>query len=397
MASFQVRGLTAQGQLQERSVQASDPQEASRLARQAGLEVLAVSAPGLRATFGPRSPRFDLALFAQELQALLRAGLTLVESLEALAERQQATGQGDVLLAELVARMQEGLPFSQALRAYPGTFPELFVASIAASEQTGEMQEALTRYLRYHEQVRMLRQRIVSASLYPAVLLLVGSAVGLFLLCYLVPRFSLVYAGLEARLPLGSRLLLRWGQFAGEHTWLVTGMALGLFLALVMAVRVPAMQQRALALLQRQRVLGAQLRLMQLTRFYRSLGLLLDGGIPVLRALGMTRALLPLPRRLALERAIQGIGQGRSLSDCLQEQGLTTPVALRLIRAGERNGQVADMLEQVAAFHEKEVEHWLERFSKLVEPILMLLIGTLIGGIVILLYLPIFELAGNLQ
>ena len=135
---------------------------------------------------------------------------------------------------------------------------------------------------------------------------------------------------------------------------------------------------------------------MQLSRFYRSLGLLLGGGIPVIKAMHMAQGLLPLRLQPAALSATLEVTQGRSLSDSLHTVALTTPVALRLLRAGERNGQMAEMLEQAAAFHDKEIAHWIDRFARLFEPVLMLVIGLAIGGIVILLYLPIFELAGSL-
>ncbi|MDI1300974.1 MAG: type II secretion system F family protein [bacterium] len=396
MASFQVRGLTPQGQLQERLLSAGSQEEAGRIARQAGLEVLDIKAAGINAPLGRSRHRFDLALFCHELIALLRAGLSLIETLETLAERQQEAQQNDVVLTELVRRMQEGRSFSHSLEAFPALFPELFVASIAASEQTGEMVDALERYLRYHDQVSVIRQKIISASLYPAMLLLVGAGVGLFLLCFLVPRFSHVYEGMDTKLPLASRLLMQWGLFAGEHAWLVTGGLVLMVVLLVSAVRHPGVQRRFMSALQRNRWIGAQLRLMQLSRFYRSLGLLLRGGIPAIKALRMTQPLLSGAMQMSLGQAIQDITQGKSLSDSLQRFQLTTPVALRLLHAGERNGQLADMLEQIAAFHDKEVGHWIDRFTRLFEPLLMLFIGGIIGGIVILLYLPIFELAGSL-
>jgi general secretion pathway protein F len=396
MASFHVRGLTPQGQLQERLLSAGSQEEAGRIARQSGLEVLDIKAAGISMSAGAPRQRFDLALFSHELIALLRAGLSLIETLETLAERQQEAQQNDVVLTELVRRMQEGRSFSSSLESFPTLFPELFVASIAASEQTGEMVDALERYLRYHEQLSVIRQKIISASMYPAMLMLVGAAVGLFLLCFLVPRFSHVYEGMDTKLPLASRLLMQWGLFAGEHAWMVTGSLVLIVVLLVSAVRHPGVQRRFMTALQGNRWIGAHLRLMQLSRFYRSLGLLLRGGIPAIKALRMTQPLLPGALQLALGQAIAEITQGKTLSDSLQRFQLTTPVALRLLRAGERNGQLADMLEQVAAFHDKEVGLWIDRFTRLFEPLLMLFIGGVIGGIVILLYLPIFELAGSL-
>ena len=139
------------------------------------------------------------------------------------------------------------------------------------------------------------------------------------------------------------------------------------------------------------------LKLLQLARFYRSLGMLLQGGVALLPSLDMTRELLPPPLQLRLSRAMTVIAQGHTMSDSLEQQGLMTTVARRLLRAGERNGQIAVMLEQAAMFHEREIAQWVERSARLVEPLLMLVMGLGIGTIVVLLYLPVFDLAGNLQ
>ena len=227
---FKVRGLGARGELLERRVHAGNREEAERAARSIGLKVLDVraegffSAPSFAARVGPAGDGaggFDLALFAHELATLLGAGLSLIEILETLAEREEGHARAGQVLGELVRRMQEGQAFSAALRTFPSVFPELFVASVAASEHTGELAHALHRYLRYHEQLGAIRRKIVSASLYPAMLCVVGSAVALFLLCFLVPRFSRVYEGMEDRLPLASRWLMQWGGFASEHWALI--------------------------------------------------------------------------------------------------------------------------------------------------------------------------------
>lgn len=402
MATFKVRGLTAQGELQLRLISAGNLAEAEQSARQGGLRVLDVRSEGFRrpALFSAARTRFDLALFAHELVALLGAGLSLIETLETLAERQEGTARAGSrtgsVLGDLVRRMQEGQAFSSALRAFPAIFPELFIASIAASEHTGEMVPALQRYLRYHEQLGVIRQKIISASLYPAMLCAVGAAVALFLLCFLVPRFSRVYEGMEDKLPLASRWLMQWGLFASEHWVPIASLLVAAAVGLPFMLTRPGAQARMGAALQASRWIGGRIRLMQLSRFYRSLGLLLSGGIPVTKAMHMAQGLLPARLQSAALSATLEVTQGRSLSDSLQAAALTTPVALRLLRAGERNGQMAEMLEQAASFHDKEIAHWIDRFAKLFEPMLMLVIGLAIGGIVIMLYLPIFELAGSL-
>lgn len=389
MAEFEVRGLDAAGKLARRTIRAGDADSARRQA--ADLDIVQV-----RALSGPvlsRAPRFDLSLFAQELLTLLDAGLSLIEALDVLADR---AGTDDTLPG-LIRSLREGLSFSRALAEQPARFPDLFVASMAASEQTGNMVDALQRFLRYQEQLSAVRNRIISAAVYPALLLAVGTAVGLFLLCFLVPRFSHLYEGMDTHLPLASRLLMTWGQFVADHALVVSLGIGGGLAALIGWLRRPAAWVSLLGLLQRQRWLGEQLRLLQLSRFYRSLSLLLRGGIPALRGLSMVRGLLPPPLQARLDEAMTAIQRGQSLSDSLEQAGLTTAVALRLLRAGERNGQLAEMLERTAAFHDQEIGRWIDRFTRLFEPLLMLFIGGVIGGIVILLYLPIFELAGSIQ
>jgi general secretion pathway protein F len=398
MAKFQIRGLDSLGRLQSSRVTAGTSLDAEQAARLAGLSVLAVTPAGFRGPSLRARHGLDLALFAQELIALLGAGLSLIETLETLLERQQEPAARDAtLIDELVRRMQEGQAFSKALAAFPETFPALFVASIAASEHTGEIVPALRRWLRYHQQLGAIRQKMVSASIYPALLCVVGMAVALFLLCFLVPRFSHVYEGMENRLPLASRWLMRGGAMASEHWAAGTAASMLLMVSAVSLARRPAVRRWLGAVLERNRWIGYRVGLMQLSRFYRAVGMLLDGGLPVTRALEMARGLLPLSRQPAASAALIDVMQGRSLSESLRMAALTTPVALRLLRAGERNGQVARMLEQAATFHDHEMAHWIDRFTRLFEPMLMLAIGLAIGGLVVLLYLPIFELAGTLQ
>jgi general secretion pathway protein F len=159
----------------------------------------------------------------------------------------------------------------------------------------------------------------------------------------------------------------------------------------------PSVQQRCLASIAHIAWIGDTLKLMQMARFYRSVGMLLHGGVPLLSSLEMTRDLLPPAFQAGLARSIMSISEGKTLSESLQQETLLTPIALRLLRAGERNGQIAGMLAQAALFHEREVSLWVDRLARLIEPILMLVMGIGIGAIVVLLYLPIFDLAGSLQ
>jgi general secretion pathway protein F len=419
VTKFVLLGLNARGELQQFDLLAGNrddaQQEGMRHAREADVQMIEIYAAATgRASLSFRRislagvfrrARFNLPLFVYELLALLRAGLALTEALDTLDERrrQNTSGasteeQGHYVLPELIRLMQQGKSFSVALAAHPDCFSGLFVAMVAASERTGGMTQALERYLQYQSQVSLVRQKVLTASLYPAMLLLTGTVVAFFLVWFLAPRFGQVYEGMtHVELPLLSRWLIAFGLFVSDHSATsITCLLVLLGAAIALPTR-PAVQQRCLALLGRISWLGGMLKLMQLARFYRSLGMLLQGGVALLPSLDMTRDLLPLSLQAGLTKAMLSIAQGKKMSESLQRESLMTSVALRLLRAGERNGQIADMLEQAAMFHEREITQWVEKFARLVEPVLMLVMGLGIGLIVVLLYLPIFDLAGSLQ
>jgi general secretion pathway protein F len=223
----------------------------------------------------------------------------------------------------------------------------------------------------------------------------VGALVTLFLLGYVVPRFSEIYAESGRELPWLSQVLIDWGRLINAHGGLVAAAVAALLaLGVASARRMPAWFGRLM-----RRIPAARRRLLvyHLARFYRTLAMLLRGGIPVVPALGMLTTLLPQDLRGPLLAATQRIREGVATSQAMGEAGLSTPVAARMLRVGERSGDMAAMMDRIAAFHDEELARWVDWFTKLFEPLLMALIGVVIGGIVVLMYLPIFELAGSLQ
>jgi len=343
-----------------------------------------------------RGERFPLVLFSQELLALIEAGLNLLEGIEALAEKEHRPAIRQVLQGVL-RFLSEGLPVSVAMEKFPAAFPPLYVAALRASEKTGGIAESLRRYITYQGQVEQVRKKIISASIYPVILILAGGLVTLFLMGYVVPRFAHIYEEVGGEMPFLSRLLLSWGTFLEQH---------GGFLLVMLAVFVGT----GLYLLTRQSVrrrliewawsipaLGERLRIIQLSRFYRSLGMLLIGGVPVLKGLDMVSGLLVPSLRLKMQSAAELIGQGQPISVAMEYSGLSSPIALRMLRVGEQSGRMGEMMERIASFYDEETARWIEWFTKLFEPLLMMVIGLVIGLVVVLLYMPIFDLAGSIQ
>lgn len=389
---FRIRALAGAAAIHELELAAPDAAAARRLAVAQGLAVMSVTPVDGKAAGG----RFPLQLFNQELLALLAAGIPLAEALAALAEKETRAGVREVLLG-LGEGLREGHTLSLALAARPQAFPDLYVATIRAAERTSDLAQALARYIDYQRQLALVRGKLVSAAVYPALLLLVGGAVMLFLLLFVVPRFAQVFETVGGELPWMSQLLLQWGQLMQAHAPLVGGGVLALITAVVAILRRPATRAAALRLAWRLPRVGERLRVFELARFYRTLGMLLRGGIPAVTAMGMVEGLLSPVLRPGLQASIAQVREGQGLAATLQANGLATPVALRMVAVGERAGNLGEMLERAAEFHEEESARWLDVLTRLAGPLLMLVIAVAVGLILIMLYLPIFQVAESIQ
>jgi general secretion pathway protein F len=393
---YSVKAVKSGGAVVSLSLEARDDRDANEQAQAQGYMVLGVRRSGSISLPGGGG-RFPLVLFTQELLALLKSGISLVEALETLAEKESRASTGRVL-GGLIERLREGQSYSTALQAFPDAFPDLYVATVRASERTGSLSEALERFVTYQTQLDAVKKHLVSASIYPVILIIVGGLVSLFLLGYVVPRFSHIYEDIGGEdMPWLTRVLMAWGKFVEANGGLLLLGIVAAVTALVFWLRRPSARQLIARQFMRIPALGERVRTYQLTRFYRTMGMLLMGGTPAAQALTMVSGLLDQELRQRLDGALRRIREGQPMSVSLDAHGLTTPVALRMLRVGERTGMMGDMMERTAAFHEEELSRWVERFTRTFEPILMAVIGVVIGGIVLLMYFPIFELAGSIH
>jgi general secretion pathway protein F len=394
---YEVKVLRGNEGLMAITLEAADGGDAEAQAKAQGYTVIAARAKQ-RWSYGQpwHKSAFPLVLFSQELVALLGAGLSLVEALEALTEKEE---QSDVkkTLTQVISALYEGHTFSHALAQSPKDFPALYVATVQASEKTGSLAEVLSRYIVYQTQMDGIRRKVITSSIYPVILAIAGGLVMLFLMLFVVPRFSHIYEDIGGDLPLMSRLLMNWGYFL-DANWqsLLTG-ATALCGGLLFVSTLPSFRQWLEDVVWQLPALGKRMHLYQMARFYRSLGMLLQGGMPVLGALRLVGGLLRASMREQLALASTSIQEGGSISNAMEKYALATPLALRLLRVGERSGQMSEMMERIAAFYEDETTRWVERFIKLFEPLLMAFVGLAIGVVVVLMYFPIFELAGSIQ
>jgi general secretion pathway protein F len=342
-----------------------------------------------------RGGRFPRRQFALQLAVLLRAGIPLLEALQTL-QSQDNSPAVSAALSGVIERIRRGESFSAALASQPQAFDALFTAVVEASERSGQVGQALFEQASYLAWTEQLRSKLVAAAVYPAMLVAAGTAVVLFLLVFVVPRFAGLLDGVGGDLPLASRVLIAVGAFSGSHPLALLLFAAGLVATPLLAWR-RGLREAVLARLWRLPLVGAKLHMLALAQLYRCLAMLLLAGVPIVPALVHARGVAAAHLRAALDRATEGVRLGERLSACLQREGLTTPVSLRMLRVGEHSGELGAMLAQAAGFYDEELSRLSDLITRLVNPALMLLMGLVIGTVVVLMYLPIFQLVEQVQ
>jgi general secretion pathway protein F len=393
---FAVRTLGPDMSIGSVLVDAPDETDARRQVEARGLYVSAVEPARPAGLRFQRGRKLSLVLFSQELLALLNAGLGIVEGLEALLEKDANPATRNVL-QRLLAGLREGRRFSAVLAAQPDLFPPLYVGMLRAAEGTSDLPRALARYIDYQQRLDLVRGKIVSASIYPLILLLVGAGVSTFLIGYVVPRFAEVYQGAGRNLPWMSQLMLDWGKHVAGHGVPLAACAFGMLAFVAFALRRLVRRRGIGSLLASVPGVGERVRIFELARLYLTLGMLSEGGVTIVSAIETVMPMVSPAMKGALAAAKKAVEAGQPLSDAFEANGLVTPISLRMLRVGERTGDMGPMLSQSAAFYDGEISRWIDRFTRTFEPLLMAVIGLVVGAIVVLLYMPIFDLAGDMS
>lgn len=401
---FQVRALESPDapSIVELEWQASDEAQVRAEARERGLSVLSVQALGSQADAVPATWKAsELAWWCKELHTLVAAGMTAVEALETL-QTQAARGRADAraaVQAELLSRLYRGLSLSQAMAELPA-FPPVLVASVRAAERTSALPGALEDYLRYHQVLDQLRRRVISAAMYPLLVAGVGLIVSVFLMTVVMPKFLGFLEGTRASQAPVTAALFAISHWLRDYTLLVVAMAAASVVILAWSWRAGHVASAAWWLGQQVPPLARTLWAFDMTQLYQSLALLYRGGYPIEEAVGICAATAGARRTGladALEQCRQSLLRGQGLSRALAGAGLTDDVSVRLLAVGERSGGVHGILQAVAQRHAEAVGDFVDRAMRVVEPVLLLVVASLVGTVVVLMYLPIFDIATGLQ
>lgn len=388
-----VRAIGSDGELIEFALSVHDPAVVSEELRQRRARLLSMKREFARprlSTLG-RGAHTEIELIVRELSSLLKAGLTIPESVALLHDKETDPVLKQVL-GRLLRRLQEGDRLSAALAKEGDRFPSLLVAMTRASEDAASLGAGLHRYLRYSMLSQTLRRKVVAAVIYPALLIAVAVAVTIFLAVFVVPRFAAVFEDGAKSVPAVTALLLAASRFLSRY-----GVDLALAAVVAVAFLIAGWQRGVVRLptrwIESAPVVGPRLHIARVSRMLMAMSALLEAGVPLTQALELAKQVLPFSWRGRVDAARASVEQGFLLSDSLSRANASTLVADRLLRVGERSGDLAGMAAQAARHHEEELERFIDRFMRVAEPLLMALIGLVIGAVVIALYLPLFDMA----
>lgn len=395
--AFQYVALTPDGQRRTGRIEAETRAEALARIRELGQQPVQLrsaeveapaTAPARRAR---RITSGDITAFTRQLADLTLAGLTLDRSFSVLAEQAENAAL-QALIEAVQAEVRGGAALSQALERHPRYFPPMVVNMIRAGELSGQLGEVLERLAQFAEREQQRRAQILSAMVYPAVLLVVAASTLAFLLTFVVPRLSGVFADLGAELPLPTRLLLAMTGALTSGWWAILGAGVLLWLGFRTYRRTEAGAYQVDRLALRLAVVGKVWRKVVIARFARALGTLVAGGVPILEALrvaGQAAANRTLIRAAGeLEARVKG---GETISTAMRATGQFPPVLIHMTAVGEETGDLPRVLLRVAETLDGEAEIAMKRLTTLIEPMIVVFMGGFVGFVVLSILLPVFE------
>lgn len=399
---FRYRALNEQGREVSGRLEAAGEPSAVRKLQQRGLKPFEIRElkgppdrgfkPGLLRRWRAPMNRRQRQLFTRQMSTLLDSGVPLLRSVRTLKEQFESTGTRD-LLEDVERDLREGSSFSEALSQHPRVFDTVYVNVIRAGEMAGELAAVLERLADFQQRREEIRTRVGYAALYPLSVLGFSLVIGLFLVVWVLPVFARMYRDMNVPLPLPTRVLMGIRFFVHEYgAWLgAFGVVAGGCLAA--ALRSPWGRSRVDRLKLSVPILGPLYRMSVIARFTRTLGILVETGVPILEALE-TAAQSVGNRRVqtVLKRARRRVSQGGSMSRPLEESTLFSPMVVRMISVGEQTGQLGEMLSRIAQSHEFRVESSVEGLSSVLQPVLLVVLGGVVGVCVLSMFLPMLNM-----
>lgn len=400
MACYSCKLGSAEGRIVEMDMEGTSIENLRKNLEQQGFFIISIKKKSLRflSNTGHAVRRIttkELLTFNQELLVLLKSGLPILQALDAIIERSGASKFGQ-LLKMVREDVKGGVSLSSALERHGSLFPHLYVASVRAGERTGDLLHTIKRYCLFLKRAEAVRRKIMSALFYPGILVGFASLALAVLFIYVVPTFSKIYADSGSLLPLPTRILLTVSSKLQQVIPLLMVAGTGIWIAVRAWVATPEGRYQRDRFVLKIPFAGELLRKYALAGFTRTFGTVLGSGIPIIEALKMTAGTLNnvlLERRLfEVVRQVEGGGR---LTTAIERSQMLPPLALRMLNVGEETGSLEEMLLEIADYLESTVEEHVQMLTTAIEPAVMIIMGVVVGGVIIAMYLPIFKIAGT--
>lgn len=399
MAKFQWEGTARNGDVRTGTIEAASEQEVIDRLRSEQITPRRIkkAAKEINIQFGTGVKHQDILIFTRQLATMIDAGLPLVQCLDILATQSENKNFARVLTS-IKASVETGSTFSDALRRHPKVFDELYVNLIAAGEVGGILDTILNRLSTYIEKAVKLKRQVKSAMVYPVAILCVAILVLAVMLGKVIPVFEDMYKEFKgATLPKPTQIVIDISNAFTNNWYWYFGALVAIVVGFTMMRRNPRGRELSDRAILRVPIIGAVMRKIVVARFTRTLGTLLSSGVPILDALDICAK---TSGNKIVEKAIffarEKISEGKDLASPLLETGVFPSMVVQMIGVGEQTGAMDQMLQKIADFYEEEVDVAVAAMTSLMEPVMMVFLGGMIGGLIVAMYLPVFELAGNI-
>ncbi len=394
MPIFSYRSTTLEGVIAEGVIEAPDENTVIERIKNSGvipLEVKAATSNSFSSKFKLKTNTGDLAAFTAELSSLLEAGLPLDRALNILSEISEHAKMKETIKS-LLKSIRSGISFSDSLQKHPNIFPRIYVNMVRAGEAGGLLVVILERLNEFLESSKELKDHIISAMIYPAILFVTGGISIIILLTFVLPRFSVIFAEIGSSLPISTQILLILSEILKSYGWIILIMIISAWFIIRNYVASDRGRYKWDSL--KLKLMEDIIKKLETARFCKTLGTLLSSGVPLLQALNNSREVIGnRVIALAIENVSKGAKEGRGISDPLAQAGVFPPLALSMIKVGEETGTLDQMLIRVAVIYEKNLKQAVKRFMALLEPIMILFMGLIIGFIVVSMLLAVFSIS----
>ena len=404
MASFKWEGVARNGQLQSGVKEAANEAAVLQFLRAQQIRPKKIKANkassfgNINISFGTGVTQKDLVVFSRQFATMIDAGLPLVKCLDILRS-QSPNPAFRKIIQSVQSDVEGGSTFADALKKHPKVFDGLYSNLVAAGEVGGALDVVLQRLATYLEKAAKLKGQVKSAMAYPAAIVVVAIGVIIALLVWVIPIFEGMFQEFGgAALPAPTRIVIALSKWAQSNFLIIIGMIVGLVFLWKYIRKNPKTVAATDDLFLKLPVFGALLQKVAVARFTRTLGTMLSSGVPILEALDITaRASGNKTVEGAIYKARQSISEGKTIAEPISKTKVFPPMVCQMINVGEQTGALDTMLEKIADFYDEEVDAAVKAMTSLMEPAIMVILGGLIGGMVVAMYLPIFEMAGSIK